>query len=326
MKILVLGGAGYIGSHFVKQAIIDGHLVVVIDNLQTGHQEAIDKQAKFYLGDIRDGLFLDEVFKAENIDCCVHFAANSLVGVSMKEPLNYFDNNVNGTIELLKAMHRHHVKKIVFSSSAAVYGSHTKMPITEEFPTIPTNPYGESKLMMEKIMRWSDLAYGIRFVSLRYFNVAGSSSDGSIGEVHVPETHLIPLILRVPLGKTDSITIFGSDYQTKDGTCIRDYIHMDDLINAHLLSIDYLEKSNISNIFNLGSNSGYSNLEIVNAARKVTGHSIPIVMGARREGDPDQLIASNEKVAKYLNWLPTKNIEDIIESAWNFHRSHPEGY
>ena len=326
MNILVLGGAGYIGSHFVKQAITEGHHVIVIDNLQTGHLKAVDKKAVFYKGDIRDSSFLDYVFKSEKIEACVHFAANSLVGVSMKEPLVYFDNNVNGTIELLKAMNRHNIKYIVFSSSAAVYGSHEIMPITEEYATVPTNPYGESKLMMEKMMKWADLAYGLRYVSLRYFNVAGASEDHSIGEVHNPETHLIPLVLRVPLGKSDFITVFGSDYYTPDGTCIRDYIHMYDLIQAHLLALKYLSLGNSSDIFNLGSNSGYSNLEVINTAREVTKHSIPLKMGDRRPGDPDQLIASNSKAAKFLGWHPTKSLSDIISDAWAFHQSHPEGY
>jgi len=326
MNILVLGGAGYIGSHFVKQAIAEGHTVIVIDNLQTGHIESVDKKAIFYQGDIRDSAFLDRVFIKEPIESCVHFAANSLVGVSMKEPLQYFDNNVNGTIELLKAMERHHVRKIVFSSSAAVYGTHKVMPITEDYPTVPTNPYGESKLMMEKMMKWADSAYGIRYVSLRYFNVAGASFDHSIGEVHIPETHLIPLVLRVPLGESAAITIFGSDYQTKDGTCVRDYIHIDDLINAHLKALNYLAKGNPSQILNLGSNDGYSNLEIVQTARDVTGHPIPMRIGERRPGDPDQLVASFGKAAEILDWRPSKGIREIIQSAWAFHQSHPKGY
>jgi len=244
----------------------------------------------------------------------------------MREPLQYFDNNVNGTIELLKAMERHQVKKIVFSSSAAVYGSHKTMPITEEYATVPTNPYGESKLMMEKMMKWADSAYGIQFVSLRYFNVAGASYDHSIGEVHIPETHLIPLVLRVPLGVSEAITIFGSDYQTKDGTCVRDYIHIDDLIDAHLKALDYLAVGKPSQILNLGSNDGYSNLEIVQTARIVTGHPIPMIIGERRQGDPDQLVASNKKADEILNWRPKKGIRDIIQSAWQFHQSHPKGY
>lgn len=326
MNILVLGGAGYIGSHFVKQAVAEGNSVVVIDNLQTGHIESVDKKATFYQGDIRDSAFLDRVFTNEPIDSCVHFAANSLVGVSMKEPLQYFDNNVNGTIELLKAMERHHVRKIVFSSSAAVYGTHKVMPITEDYPTMPTNPYGESKLMMEKMMKWADSAYGIRYVSLRYFNVAGASFDHTIGEVHIPETHLIPLVLRVPLGESAEITIFGSDYQTKDGTCVRDYIHIDDLISAHLKALNYLAKGNPSQILNLGSNDGYSNLEIVQTARDVTGHPIPMKIGERRPGDPDQLVASFGKAEEILDWRPSKGIHEIIQSAWAFHQSHPKGY
>lgn len=326
MNILVLGGAGYIGSHFVKQSIKEGHHAIVVDNLQTGHLKSVDKNAVFYKGDIRDSAFLDYVFTSEKIDACVHFAANSLVGVSMKEPLQYFDNNVYGTIELLKAMNRHQVKYIVFSSTAAVYGSHKEMPITEEFATIPSNPYGESKLMMEKIMKWSDMAYGIKYVSLRYFNVAGASDDHSIGEVHIPETHLIPLVLKVPLGKSESITVFGSDYNTTDGTCIRDYIHMYDLIQAHLLALKYLSEGKPSDIFNLGSNSGYSNLEVIQTAREITKHPIPLVMGERRPGDPDQLIASNSKALRILGWKPTKGIKEIISDAWAFHQSHPEGY
>ncbi|MGD9909064.1 MAG: UDP-glucose 4-epimerase GalE [Candidatus Izemoplasmatales bacterium] len=326
MKLLVLGGAGYIGSHFVKKAIEENNQVVVIDNLVNGHIESLDPKATFYEGDIRNIPFLREVFKKEHIDACVHFAAFSLVGVSMTEPNQYFDNNVYGTLCLLEVMEEFKVRKIVFSSSAAVYGAHDTMPITEEFETKPTNPYGETKLTMEKMMKWADTAYDLKYVSLRYFNVAGASSDSSIGEDHHPETHLIPIILEVPLGKREFITIFGADYQTPDGTCIRDYIHIDDLVDAHLRSLDYLFSGNPSNIFNLGTENGYSNLEVVEAARKVTGHPIPMKLGDRRAGDPDKLVASFQKAKRYLHWSPTKGIEEIISSAWAYHQLHPFGY
>ncbi len=325
MKLLVLGGAGYIGSHFVKEAV-KNHQVVVIDNLVNGHQESVDALALFYAGDIRDKDFLRSVFEKEKIEACVHFAAYSLVGVSVQTPNEYFNNNVYGTIALLEVMEEFNVKKIVFSSSAAVYGVHEVMPITEEYMTKPTNPYGETKLAMEKMMFWADNAYQTKYVSLRYFNVAGASSDSSIGEDHHPETHLIPIVLQVPLQKRDFITIYGSDYQTPDGTCIRDYIHIDDLVHAHLLALDYLVRGNPSMIFNLGSEVGYSNLEIVEAARKVTNHPIPIKLGDRRAGDPDKLVASYQRAKRILGWEPSKGIEEIIASAWAFHQGHPNGY
>ncbi len=326
MNILVPGGAGYIGSHFVKQAILRGHRVVVVDNLQTGHRDAIDPLAAFYEGDIRDRHFLESVFAENVFDAVVHFAANSLVGVSMKEPIQYFDNNVYGTIVLLDMMQRFGVKRIVFSSSAAVYGAHKVMPIDESYPTEPTNPYGESKWMMEKMMKWADQAYGLRYVSLRYFNVAGAAGDHSIGEDHRPETHLIPIILQVPRGIRPAITVFGNDYDTPDGTCIRDYIHIDDLVEAHLLALGFLSSGHASDVFNLGTNTGYSNLEIIAAARRVTGHPIPLEFGPRRAGDPDQLVASNRKAGTILGWKPTMSIEAIIGSAWAYHLRHPEGY
>jgi UDP-glucose 4-epimerase len=326
MNILVLGGAGYIGSHFVKKALEANNQIIVVDNLSTGHKESLPKNVKFYQGDVRDEDFMDNVFMKEKIDACVHFCAFSLVGESMKNPLKYFDNNVIGAIRLVQAMVNHNIKKIVFSSTAAVYGSHEKMPITEDYATKPTNPYGESKLFMEKIFKWSDLAYGIKYVSLRYFNVAGASSDGTIGEVHNPETHLIPIVLEVPLNKRDKLTIFGDDYKTKDGTCIRDYIHVEDLAEAHLLALEYLAKGNDSNIFNLGSQTGYSNLEILNTAKKVTEKPIPVVIGDRRPGDPDMLIASNKKAKEVLNWEVKRDIKQIISNAWQFHQKHPNGY
>lgn len=326
MNLLVLGGAGYIGSHFVKLSLELRHKVIVVDNLLTGHIESVPQDAVFYNGDIRDRDFLEKVFTENKIDACIHFAASSLVGESMKDPLKYFNNNVYGTIVLLEVMAKYNVTKIVFSSSAATYGAHEVMPITEEYETNPTSPYGESKLMMEKMMKWADVAYGIKYVSLRYFNVAGASYDSTIGEDHNPETHLIPIVLQVPLEKRDFITIFGDDYKTFDGTCIRDYIHVEDLVDAHIKALEYLQDNDKSEIFNLGSETGYSNLQIVESARTVTKHPLPMKMGDRRPGDPDKLVATYKKAEKILGWKPTKNINEIIESAWGFHKKHPNGY
>jgi len=325
MNILVLGGAGYIGSHFVKYAVRN-HNVHVIDNLQTGHKAAVHTQAHFHHGDIRDTVFLDQVFEKAEVDVCVHFAANSLVSESMDKPLLYFDNNVHGTINLLKTMEKYNVKHIVFSSSAAVYGNKAKMPLMETDEIKPTNPYGESKRMMEQIMRWTDVSHGIKFISLRYFNVAGAASDHTIGEDHRPESHLIPIVLQVPLGIREKITIFGDDYDTPDGTCVRDYIHVDDLANAHLLAMNQLTDHHQSEIFNLGNNRGYSNLEIVEVARDVTNHPIPMEMGERRRGDPDKLIASNAKAREILGWEPKHDLRSIIKDAWAFHQAYPKGY
>ena len=327
MKILVTGGAGYIGSHAVKGLLEKGYEVVVTDNLETGHVEAVPSNIPLYIGDIRNRDFLDNVFKKENIEGVIHFAAHSLVGESVLNPLKYFHNNTYGLMVLLDVMKARNVDKIVFSSTAATYGEPKNIPISEEEPTIPTNPYGESKLMMERMMKWADKAYGIRYVSLRYFNVAGASLDGSIGEDHRIETHLIPLVLQTALGLRENITIFGDDYATKDGTCIRDYIHIVDLINAHILALEYLMKNNESNIFNLGSEAGYSVKEIIDTAKKVTKLPIHIVQGERRAGDPSILIASSKKVKAVLGWNPQHtNIREIIETAWNWHKTHPNGY
>lgn len=327
MNVLVLGGAGYIGSHAVYQLIDQNYEVVVIDNLQTGHRDAVHPQAKFYEGDIRDKEFLRGVFAAEKIDGVLHFAANSLVGESMEKPLMYFDNNVYGTQVLLEMMNEFGIKNIVFSSTAATYGEQKVMPITEEMPTLPTNAYGETKLTMEKIMKWCEIAHDLKYVSLRYFNVAGARSTGEIGEDHTPETHLIPLILQVPLGQREFISIFGDDYDTEDGTCIRDYIHVEDLIDAHILALSYLKNGGESDIFNLGSGSGYSVKDMIEAAREVTGHEIPAKVVPRRSGDPSKLIASSAKAKQVLGWEPRKaSIRKIIEDAWNWHQSHPQGY
>ncbi len=327
MSILVCGGAGYIGSHAVHQLIGKGEEVVIVDNLQTGHLDAIHPQAKFYEGDIRSSDVLDKIFTENRIEAVIHFAANSLVGESMEKPLLYFNNNVYGMQMLLEAMKRHRVDKIVFSSTAAVYGEPNRIPIMESDDTIPTNTYGETKLIMEKMMKWVSRAERIRYVSLRYFNAAGALPDGSIGEDHNPETHLIPLILQVPLGKRACITVYGDDYDTPDGTCLRDYIHVIDLADAHVLALDYLRKGGDSNIFNLGNGRGFSVKEMIEAAKKATGRDIKVVMGNRRMGDPAQLIASSEKAQRILSWKPQyTDVEDVIGTAWNWHQKHPDGY
>lgn len=327
MSILVLGGAGYIGSHAVDQLIEKGYAVAVVDNLQTGHEKAIHEKATFYKGDIRDKAFLESVFEKENVEGVVHFAANSLVGESMEIPLTYLNNNVYGTQIVLEVMEKFGVKAIVFSSSAATYGEPEQIPITEDMRTNPESTYGDTKLIMEKMMKWCDIAYGIKFVALRYFNVAGAKADGSIGEDHDPESHLVPIILQVALGQREELSIFGDDYPTEDGTCIRDYVHVVDLIDAHILALEYLKKGGESNIFNLGSSSGFSVQQMLEAAREVTGKEIPAKVVPRRKGDPSTLIASSDKAREILGWEPKNtNVSEIIASAWNWHQSHPHGF
>ena len=327
MAILVCGGAGYIGSHAVAELLDRGEDVVIIDNLQKGHVAAISEKATFYDGDLRDEPFLDLVFTENNIEAVMHFAADSLVGESVQEPLQYYDNNVGGAISLLKAMAKHGVKNIVFSSTAAVYGEPKEIPIHEEALTFPTNPYGETKLAIEKMLKWSEQAFGIHYVVLRYFNVAGAHPNGIIGEDHQPETHLIPIILEVALGKRNEISIFGDDYETEDGTCIRDYIHVMDLVDAHILAIEKLRKTEESGTYNLGNGNGFSVKEVIEATRKVTGKEIPAVVAPRRAGDPAQLVASSEKAKKELGWKPKYDtLESMIESAWNWFQEHPDGY
>ncbi len=294
----------------------------------TGHRQAVNKDAKFYQGDIADKDFMRQVFKENSdIDAVIHFAAYSLVAESMKKPLKYFDNNTAGMVKLLEVMNEFSIDKIVFSSTAATYGIPEEVPIKETTPQNPINPYGESKLMMEKIMRWADKAYGIKFVPLRYFNVAGAKPDGSIGEDHMPETHLLPIVLQVATGKRDKLQIFGDDYNTPDGTNIRDYVHPLDLADAHILAVDYLKAGNPSTAFNLGSSTGFSNREILEAARKVTNKEIPAEIAPRRGGDPDVLVASSTKAREVLGWKPQfDDISKIIETAWKWHTLHPEGY
>lgn len=327
MAVLVLGGAGYIGSHTVYELMDRGEDVVIVDNLETGYRAAIHPKARFYEGDIRNRQFVDQVLDQEQIEAIIHFAANSLVGESMSNPLKYYDNNLCGTKVLLESMVSHNIDKIVFSSTAATYGEPEKVPIVETDRTEPTNTYGETKLSMEKMFKWTGKAHGLRFVSLRYFNACGAHVSGEIGEAHNPETHLIPLILQVPLGKREEIMIYGEDYDTEDGTCIRDYIHVTDLAQAHILALDYLRKGEESNIFNLGNGTGFSVKEVIEKARKVTNHPIPAKITPRRAGDPARLIASSAKAREVLGWNPQfADLETIIASAWKWHKNHPNGY
>ena len=327
MRLLVLGGAGYIGSHTALELIKKGHEVIVVDNLVTGYEKAIPDKAVFYQGDIRNFDFLDNLFKKEKIDAVIHFAAYSLVGESVTNPLKYYDNNLYGAKVLLEAMIKNNVNKIVFSSTAATYGEPENIPILESYRTCPTNPYGETKLAMEKMFHWASKAHGLSYVSLRYFNACGADATGQIGEAHNPESHLIPLVLQVPNGKRESVSIYGTDYDTPDGTCIRDYIHVTDLAEAHILAVEYLAKGGESNIFNLGNGVGYSVREVIETARRVTGHPIPATEVPRRAGDPARLVASGEKAKNILGWEPKiKQLDEIVESAWKWHRKHPDGY
>lgn len=326
MKILVCGGAGYIGSHMVAELLENNIEVVILDNLEKGHKDAL-LGGKLYVGDLRDKTILDKIFKENKIDAVIDFAAYSLVGESMTEPLKYFNNNVYGTISLLESMKEHDVKYIVFSSTAATYGEPKKVPIEECSETCPTNAYGESKLIVEKILRWCDHAYGIKYTALRYFNAAGAHVNGQIGEDHSPETHLIPIILDVALGNREKIMMFGDDYNTKDGTCVRDYIHVTDLARAHLLALKRLMNGGESTAYNLGNGTGFTVKEVVEAARKVTGHAIPAEVAPRRAGDPATLIASSDRAVNELGWKPEFNsLETIISTAWKWHQSHPNGY
>ena len=326
MAILVCGGAGYIGSHMVAELLEKGEEVVILDNLQKGHRNAL-LGGKFYQGDLRDDKILDLVFNENKIEAVIDFAADSLVGESVVEPLKYFENNIGSTVNLLKAMRDHKVKHIVFSSTAATYGEPESIPILEGDKTEPTNPYGESKLAVEKILKWCDKAYGITYTALRYFNAAGAHVSGKIGEDHSPESHLIPLILQVAQGKREKIMIFGEDYPTEDGTCVRDYIHVTDLANAHLLALKRLKNGGQSTICNLGNGTGFSVKEVIEVARKVTGCEIKAEIAPRRAGDPAVLIASSDKAKVELGWKPKYNsLETIIQTAWQWHKNNHNGY
>lgn len=316
MKILVTGGAGYIGSVVVEECLRDGHETFVFDNLVKGHRESIPPEAEFIEGDLIDGELLKKVFKENKIEAVIHMAAHSLVGESVQNPAKYYQNNVVAGLSLLDAMRESDVKKIVFSSTAAVYGEPEKQPIEEADKLQPTNPYGESKLAFEKALRWYENAYGLHYASLRYFNAAGASER--CGELHEPETHLIPLVLQAAAGKRSHVEIYGEDYETRDGTCVRDYIHVIDLARAHILALSILDAR--SAIYNLGcGGDGYTVREVIDVAREVTAHDIPVRLAPRRAGDPAVLVASSEKIKTELGWQPEfQDLRLIIESAWRW--------
>ncbi|MGE5646027.1 MAG: UDP-glucose 4-epimerase GalE [Acidobacteriota bacterium] len=325
MAILVTGGAGYIGSVTVSLLRARGEEVVILDDLYRGHREALDPAIPFYQGKVQDAALVARIAREHRIDACVHFAALIEAGESVKDPATYFENNTAQGMAFLRALIEAGVKRLVFSSTAAVYGEPRETPITEDHPQWPTNPYGWTKFMMERVLETYDRAYGLKFVALRYFNAAGATAG--LGEHHDPETHLIPNVLKVALGRRTHISVFGSDYPTPDGTCVRDYIHVADLASAHLLALDYLKGGGASERINLGNGKGYSVLEVVEAARKITGRAIEARMEPRRAGDPSVLVAGAEKARRVLGWKPAcPRLEDIIGSAWQWHNAHPNGY
>jgi UDP-glucose 4-epimerase len=318
--ILVIGGAGYIGAHMCKDLLCAGYDLLILDDLSRGHRDLI-AGGTFYEGDLGDGALLKKIFRAHKVDAVMHFAAYSLVGESVEQPLAYYRNNVARTVELLDAMVQHGVKRFIFSSTAAVYGEPVTVPIDENHPRQPTNPYGTSKVTVEHMLADCQRAYGLQYVSLRYFNAAGADASGEIGERHEPESHLIPLVLQVATGQRESIKIFGTDYPTPDGTCLRDYVHVNDLTQAHLLALRHLLAGGGSTVYNLGNSIGYSVHEVIETARRITGHPIPAVTAARRPGDPAQLIADSAKIRRELNWEPRyEDLVSIIQAAWVWHQ------
>lgn len=326
VAVLVTGGAGYIGSHTVAELVEKKEEIIVVDNLEKGHRDAV-AGAKLIVGDLRDKEFVKKVFLENDIEAVIHFAAYIEVGESVQNPLKYYNNNVIATLNLLTAMEEAKVDKIVFSSTAATYGEPENIPILETDRTLPTNPYGETKLAVEKALKWCDRAYGIKYIALRYFNASGAHESGEIGEDHSPESHLIPLVIQAALGKRESIKIFGNDYNTPDGTCIRDYIHVSDLANAHYLALQRLREGKESAVYNLGNGKGFSVKEVIDVVRKVTGRPIKVEDAPRRPGDPAVLVASSEKIKKELNWQPRMaDLETIVSTAWKWHLSHPNGY
>lgn len=324
--ILVIGGAGYIGSHMVKFLRQNGEQPLVLDNLELGHRAAV-QDAELISGDIRDRELLRGIFRHNEIECVMHFAAYASVGDSVADPSKYYDNNVNGCHILLEAMREAGVSRIIFSSSAATYGEPQSIPIPEDHPQLPTNPYGETKLVMERMLKWYGKAYGIRSISLRYFNAAGADPDGELGEDHDPEQHLIPVVLQTALGKRDKVQVFGTDWDTPDGTCIRDYIHVTDLADAHLRALNALRNGAEVLAYNLGNQEGFSVTEVIQACERVVGKAIPCEAAPRRPGDPARLVASSERIKKELGWRPRfPALETIILHAWNWMKAHPNGY
>ncbi|MBI3980815.1 UDP-glucose 4-epimerase GalE [Candidatus Microgenomates bacterium] len=327
MKILVTGGAGYIGSHMVAQLIKSSATPVVFDNLSSGHKEAIPVHTTFVKGDLEDSELLAKLFEEENFDAVMHFAAFISMAESVENPKIYFRNNSFNALNLLDMMVRFNVKNFIFSSTAGVYGNPIKVPITEDHLCHPTNPYGESKLMVERMLRWYDQAYGLKSVILRYFNAAGASLDGKNGESHDPETHIIPMAIKTALGQNEYFEIFGTDYHTLDGTCIRDYIHVIDLVQAHILALDKLMNEKKSLVYNVGTGKGYSNKEIAEAVKKVSGVDFAVEYSQRRPGDASELVAAADKIKKELNWEPKySDLETIVSTAWQWHKNNPLGF
>jgi UDP-glucose 4-epimerase len=326
MNIAVIGAAGFIGSHAVKLLVERGHQVLAIDNLTNGHRAAVDKRATFLVGDAGQTALLADALQKHRIEAVMHFAASAYVGESVTDPRKYYRNNVSNTISMLDAMQLTGIKKLVFSSTCATYGEPQRVPITEDLPQEPISPYGQSKLMVEKILTDSARAEGLAFAAPRYFNVAGAALDGSIGEDHRPETHLIPIVLQVALGQRPHVDIFGTNYPTPDGTCIRDYIHVWDLVEAHLALLEKLQTGK-GLFYNLGVGKGYSVREIIKACEKVTGRTIPTRESPRRPGDPPALFASPEKITREIGWkAKITDLEQIVASAWNWYKAHPNGY
>jgi UDP-glucose 4-epimerase len=323
MNVLVTGAAGYIGSVVTERLLAEGHRVIALDSLGQGHREALEPEVEFIQADLCDAPALDDIFFRHEIDAVMHLAALSIVPHSVSNPQEYFQTNVVGGLNLLNSMLKHNVTRLVFSSSASVYGIPASIPVTEDTPQVPIHPYGECKVMFERILRWYGEAYGLNSVSLRYFNAAGATALH--GEHHQPETHLIPNVLKVPLGKADHVTIFGNDYETEDGTCVRDYIHVVDIADAHLKALSYIEGAG-TRAYNLGSGAGYSNLQVVRMVEKVSGGSVPVVFEPRRAGDPPVLVASARLAEKELGWIPQYGLEDIVKSAWQWQNKFPEGY
>ena len=325
MKILIVGGAGYIGSHMVKMLFQAGHYVVTLDNLSNGFKDAV-KYGDFIEGDIADSDLLDKIFADNQFDGVMHFASYIQVGESVEKPSMYYRNNVTNTQVLLDVMVKHDVKCFIFSSTAATFGEPEYTPIDEAHPQKPINPYGHSKLMVEQILSDFDHAYGLKSVSLRYFNAAGADPDGELGERHDPETHLIPLVLQAASGRRKNITVFGDDYDTPDGTCIRDYIHIYDLCSAHLLGLEYLVNGGGSKAYNMGNGQGYSIKELIDVAKQVTGNDFEVVTGPRRDGDPARLVADSKLLQSELGWKPEyPDLEDIIRHAWAWEQKYPWG-
>lgn len=326
MRIFVVGGAGYVGSHCVRRLIEAGHTVTVYDNLCAGHRLAVDTHADFIKGDLADKALVDAILGAGKFDAVMHFAAFLAVGESVQQPLKYYENNVVNTLKLLQSMQTHNVRRFIFSSTCAVYGEPQRVPIVEDLPKEPINPYGHTKLVVEWMLQDSATAWGLGSVALRYFNASGAAADGAIGEDHDPELHIIPLVLKVALGQLPEIKVFGTDYPTPDGTCIRDYIHVEDLAEAHRLAVEQCEPGR-AEAFNVGTGTGTSVRQIIDAARKITGHAIPVVEVARRPGDPPALYANADRLRQRIGWQPKyTDIHAVIETAWRWHQAHPEGF